>query len=119
MIFTSLINIFLLDVLCRFAESMAGDESWKAASSLEEEHIVPDDLVDTLDDVNDLKPNYTPVEHPTKPSLSLYYTLARLVLLSFDYKPNEDEEDTATSPETSPPSSLLHTGRTGHPQVLG
>ncbi|CAI9290435.1 unnamed protein product [Lactuca saligna] len=95
---------------------MADGVSWTPTSSLEEEHIVLDDLVDTLDYVNDLKPNYTPVEHPTEPSLSLYYTLARLVLLSSEYKPNEDEEDTATSAETSPPRSLLHTSRIGHPQ---
>ncbi|CAI9289944.1 unnamed protein product [Lactuca saligna] len=44
----------------------------------------------TPEDGDDTEPDYTPPEHPSE-------------LLSFEYKPDEDEEDTTTSVETSPP----------------
>ncbi|CAI9270886.1 unnamed protein product [Lactuca saligna] len=82
---------------------MVGDGSWRETSSLEEECIVLDDSVDTLEDGDDSDPNYTPTKRLSEPTLSPYYTPVRLELLSSEYEPKEDEEDTATSQETSPP----------------
>ncbi|CAH1435690.1 unnamed protein product [Lactuca virosa] len=62
-----------------------------------------DDSVDTLEDGDDSEPDYTPVEHPSEATLSPDYTSVVLELLTSDYETDEDEEDTATSPETSPP----------------
>ncbi|CAH1433600.1 unnamed protein product [Lactuca virosa] len=98
---------------------MEGDGSWRAASSLEEECTVLDDSVDTPKDGDDTEPDYTPAKHPSEPALSPDYIPAGLELLSSEYDPNEDEEDTTTSSETSPPSPLLHISFTRYLQVLG
>ncbi|CAH1432671.1 unnamed protein product [Lactuca virosa] len=98
---------------------MAGDGSLREDSSLEEERTVLDDSFDTLEDGDESEPNYTLVTYPSEPALSPYYTLTGLELLSSEYEPDEDEEDTATSLETSPPAPLLPIGLTGHPHVLG
>ncbi|CAH1444633.1 unnamed protein product [Lactuca virosa] len=82
---------------------MAGDGSLRATTLSEEERTTLDDSVDTLEDDDDLEPDYTPTEHLSKPTLSPDYTPAGLELLISEYEPNADEEDTATSPETSPP----------------
>lgn len=98
----SLTNIFLFDVLCRFAKNMICNGSWREASSSENERTVLDDSVKTLEDGDDSKPDYTPIDRPSKPSLSQAYTAAGLELLSSKYKPSEDEKDTTTSLESSP-----------------
>ncbi|CAH1445937.1 unnamed protein product [Lactuca virosa] len=82
---------------------MACDGSWREASSSEVEHIVLDDSVDTLEDGDDFDPDYTPTERPSELSLSPDYTPAGLELLSSEYEPDVDEEDTTTSSDTSPP----------------
>lgn len=84
-------------------ESMAGNGSWRAVSSLEELCTILDDSVSTLEDSDNLVPDYIPTERPSDPVLSPEYTSTRLELLSFEYEPDEDEEDTAITSETSPP----------------
>ncbi|CAI9289943.1 unnamed protein product [Lactuca saligna] len=76
----------MFDVLYRFVER------WRAASSLEEERAIFDDSnpMDTSKDGDNIEPDYTPPEHPSE-------------LLSSKYEPDEDEDDTTTSIETSPP----------------
>ncbi|CAH1447836.1 unnamed protein product [Lactuca virosa] len=90
-----------------FTESMADDGSWREASSSEEERAVLDDLdpVDTpeTEDGDDTEPDYTPAEHPLEPTLSPDCTLAGIKLLHSKYEHEEDEEETSTPRETSPP----------------
>lgn len=66
-----------------------------ATSLSEEECAVLDTLdpVDTMEmeDGDENEPDYTPVEHPSKSSLSPGYTSAGLELLNSKYKPDEDE----------------------------
>ncbi|CAH1422969.1 unnamed protein product [Lactuca virosa] len=110
---------------------MEGAGSWSAVSLPSEENAVhgasdPIDKPaltvaseeDPMEDSDDTVPDYTPAEHPSEPDYTLTdhsspepsepihspdYTPVGLELLSSEYKPNEDEEDSATSPEISPP----------------
>ncbi|CAH1435858.1 unnamed protein product [Lactuca virosa] len=52
---------------------MVGDGSWRETSSSEEECIVLDDSVDTLEDGDDSDPNYTPTKRLSEPTLSPDY----------------------------------------------
>lgn len=107
-------NLSCLMSYAGFLERMAVTGSYSASSLSEEEHAVlgASDPINTpmmvmtygeepKDDSDNIEPDYTPVEHPSELAHSPDYTPDGIELLSYEYEPDEDEEDPATSLEIS------------------
>ncbi|CAH1433367.1 unnamed protein product [Lactuca virosa] len=71
----------------------------------DEEPIEDIDEIDAGDTIglDPSKPDYTPTEHASPVPSEPDYTLAEHGHISSDYESDEDEEDTTSSPEISPP----------------